>query len=258
MSDEATLAHGEDAAAIAVKAAEVRRRMAAACARAGRPAETVRLLPVTKTLPIERVRAVVAAGYDRLGENKVQEAKTKAEALADLPVRWSLIGHLQSNKAKYVARFVDEFQALYSLKVAEALDRHLQSEGRSLDVLVQVNTSAEPSKFGLEPAAVPAFARALPAYSALRVRGLMTLALFSSDQTRVRACFRLLRDVRARLRQDGAGGLDWSELSMGMSGDFEAAIEEGATVVRVGQALFGPRPLPVSFYWPGAGGAQAD
>lgn len=246
----------DDAATIAAGTAAVRRRMAAACSRAGRPAEAVRLLPVTKTLPIERVRAAVAAGLDRLGENKVQEAKTKAEALADLPVRWSVIGHLQTNKAKYVARFADEFQALDSLKVAEALDRRLAIEGRSLDVFVQVNTSAEPSKFGLEPTAVPAFARALPVYSALRVQGLMTLAIFSSDDARVRACFRLLRDVQERLRQTGPA-LDWSGLSMGMSGDYEAAIEEGATVVRVGQAIFGPRPLPDSHYWPGAAGTEA-
>jgi pyridoxal phosphate enzyme (YggS family) len=171
-------------------------------------------------------------------------------------VRWSVIGHLQSNKAKYVAQFADEFQALDSLKVAEALDRRLQIEGRPLDVLVQVNTSAEPSKFGLEPAAVPAFARALPAYSALRVLGLMTLAVFSPEDTRVRACFRLLRDIQERLRQDGSGGLTWAELSMGMSGDFEAAIEEGATVVRLGQAIFGPRPLPDSYYWPGVAGGK--
>lgn len=243
MSDRETIAANLEA---------VRRRMEAACARAGRPAGSARLLPVTKTLPLERLRAAFAAGLDRFGENKVQEARAKAEALADLPVRWSVIGHLQTNKARYVARFADEFQALDSLRVAEALERRLQAEGRALDVYVQVNTSAEASKFGLEPAAVPAFARELAAFDALRVRGLMTLAVFSADEARVRDCFRRLRDVQARLRQDDPAGRAWDELSMGMSGDFEAAIEEGATVVRVGQAIFGPRALPDSHYWPEA------
>ncbi|HEY0969714.1 MAG TPA: YggS family pyridoxal phosphate-dependent enzyme [Gemmatimonadales bacterium] len=243
-----------DAAAIAANVAQVRQRMAAACDRAGRPRDAVQLLPVTKTLSFERVRAAVAAGLHLLGENKVQEAREKAEALADLDVRWSIIGHLQTNKARYVARFAHELQALDRVRVAEELDRRLQLEGRALDVFVQVNTSAEPSKFGLEPSAALDLARELPAFGSLRVRGLMTLAVFSSDDARVRACFRVLRDVQERLRQDGPAGLDWSELSMGMSGDFEAAIEEGSTVVRVGQAIFGPRPLPDSHYWPGAAG----
>jgi len=244
----------EDAAIIAAGSAAVRRRMAAACSRAGRPAEAVRLLPVTKTLPIARVRAAVAAGLDRLGENKVQEAKTKAEVLADLPVRWSVIGHLQTNKAKYVARFAAEFQALDSLHVAEALDRRLAIERRQLDAFVQVNTSGEASKFGLQPDEVGAFLRQLPVFSHLRVRGLMTLAVFSADEMRVRRCFVRLRELRDRLRQVAPAGLSLDELSMGMSGDFEIAIEEGATVVRVGQAIFGPRPLPDSYYWPGAAG----
>lgn len=235
--------------AIAANLAIVRARMAAACARAGRAPSEVRLLPVTKTVPAERLRA--AAGLDCFGENKVQEAKGKAAALADLNVRWSIIGHLQTNKAGDILKFADEFQALDSLRLAEALDRRLQSAGRGLDVLVQVNTSDEPSKFGLPPDEVPAFARALAAFGGLRVRGLMTLAEFTPDQDRVRACFRRLRAVQTRLR-DAAfpPHMTWDALSMGMSGDFETAIEEGATVVRVGQAIFGARALPDSHYWP--------
>ena len=247
-----------DTRTIAANAAAIRARMDAACARVGRAPESVRLLPVSKTISVERVRAAIAAGLHILGENKVQEAKEKAEALAGADVRWSIIGHLQSNKARYVARFAQEFQALDSVKVAETLQRRLEIEGRTLDVYVQVNTSAEPSKFGLEPDAALGFARELPAFPALRVRGLMTLAIFSSDDERVRRCFRLLREVQERLRQDGPAGLAWDELSMGMSGDFEAAIEEGSTVVRVGQAIFGARPLPDSHYWPGAAGAVDD
>ncbi|MEG0411394.1 MAG: YggS family pyridoxal phosphate-dependent enzyme [Comamonas sp.] len=231
--------------------AAVRARIDAACRRCDRNPATVRLLPVSKTKPEESLRLAYAAGCRLLGENKVQEAHQKWEALQDLgDLQWSVIGHLQTNKAKLVARFATEFQALDSLRVAEALDRRLQIEGRSLDVFVQVNTSREASKYGLAPEDVAAFIEALPAFSALRVRGLMTLAVFSSEAERVRQCFVLLRNLRDQLRQSTPASIVLDELSMGMSGDFEIAIEEGATVVRVGQAIFGARPLPDSHYWP--------
>ncbi|WP_281301607.1 MULTISPECIES: YggS family pyridoxal phosphate-dependent enzyme [unclassified Iodidimonas] len=236
---------------IARNLAAVRARIAAACARAGRDLAGVRLLPVSKTVEEARIRMAHAAGLTEFGENKVQEAREKAEAMADLPIAWSVIGHLQTNKAKYVARFAAEFQALDSLKVAEVLDRRLQAEGRSLDVFVQINSSGEASKYGLAPEDAHAFLRALPAFSALKVRGLMTLAVFSADAARVRACFRLMRNLRDRLRDAAPDGVALDNLSMGMSGDYEIAIEEGATVVRVGQAIFGARPLPDSHYWPG-------
>lgn len=231
--------------------ADVRARIEAACARAGRDPDSVRLLPVSKTVPEARIRNAYAAGCRTLGENKVQEAHRKWQALSDLPdLRWAVIGHLQTNKAKLVAEFASEFQALDSLRVAEALDRHLQAEGRALDVLVQVNTSGEASKFGLAPEEVTAFVKKLPAYSALRVRGLMTLALFSQDRDKVRPCFARLRELRDRLRQSAPDGMRFDDLSMGMSGDFELAIEEGSTIVRVGQAIFGARKTPDSAYWP--------
>ena len=234
--------------------AAVHRRIADACSRAGRDPSDVRLLPVSKTVPEERIRLAYAAGCRDLGENKVQEAQRKAEAMVDLAdLRWSVIGHLQTNKAKVVARFASEFQALDSLRVAEALDRRLQAEGRALDVFVQVNTSGEASKFGLPPSEVAGFVRALPGFSALRVRGLMTLALLSADPARVRPCFVLLRELRDRLRQEAPAGIGMDELSMGMSGDFELAIEEGSTLVRVGQAIFGARATPDHYYWPTAG-----
>lgn len=231
--------------------ADIHQRIEAACARVGRDPASVRLLPVSKTVDEARIRMAYAAGCRLLGENKVQEAHAKWEAMADLTdLEWAVIGHLQTNKAKFVARFAREFQALDNLRVAEALDRRLQDEGRSLDVFVQVNTSGEASKFGLAPDEVLDFARALPAFGALRVRGLMTLALFSSDETHVRPCFVLLRRLRERLRQEAPQGDAFAELSMGMSGDFEWAIEEGATTVRIGQAIFGSRALPDSYYWP--------
>lgn len=229
----------------------VRERITAAAERAGRDPATVRLLPVSKTVPEDRIRPAVAAGLVRLGENKVQEAKRKAGNLADLGVEWAVIGHLQTNKAKDVAAFATEFQALDSLRVAEALDRRLQALGRGLDVLVQVNTSDEASKYGLAPEDVPAFVQALPDFSALRVRGLMTLAELTTDHDRVRACFARLRTLRDRLREAAPDGVGLDELSMGMSGDYELAIAEGATCVRVGQAIFGPRATPDAAYWPG-------
>jgi len=233
--------------------ATVRARIEAACEKADRAPSSVRLLPVTKTVPAERLRIAHAAGCLEMGENKIQEAREKSEVLSDLNIKWSVIGHLQTNKAKYLARFANEFQALDSLKVAAELDKRLQNEGRGLDVFVQVNSSGEASKFGLPPDEVRAFVDQLPSYSSLRIKGLMTLAIFSTDHERVSECFLKMRAVQEMLRQEAPDGLSFDELSMGMSGDYELAIEEGATVVRVGQAIFGKRPLPDSHYWPGVG-----
>lgn len=251
MPESAVFPCAQTAQAIARNLAEVQRRIDTACTRSGRQLGSVRLLPVSKTVEEARLRLAYDAGCRFLGENKVQEASRKQEALSNLPdLRWSIIGHLQTNKAKLVARFASEFQALDSLRVAEALDRRLQDEGRSLDVFVQVNTSGEASKYGLPPDEVMGFFRALPAYSSLRVRGLMTLAVFTNDTERVRACFARLRQIQAEVRNDAPRGATCEELSMGMSGDFELAVEAGATVVRVGQAIFGARALPDSHYWP--------
>ena len=237
------------AAEITANLAHINARIAAACAACGRDPAEVRLLPVSKTVPAERLHFAYDAGIRLLGENKVQEAYDKWQALSALSgLQWAVIGHLQSNKVKYVARFAAEFQALDSLDIAEALDRRLQQEGRSLDVFIQINTSDEPQKYGMAPDAADAFVRALPAYSALRPRGLMTLALFSDDHEAVRRCFIRLRELRDRLQQQNPAV---AELSMGMSGDFELAIAEGATTVRVGQAIFGARRTPDSEYWPG-------
>lgn len=231
----------------------VQSRIAEACRRVGREPNSVRLLPVTKTVPHERLRIAYAAGCHEMGENKIQEAREKSEVLSDLGIKWCIIGHLQTNKAKYLARIADEFQALDSLKVAEALDKRLQIEGRSMDVFVQVNSSNEASKFGLAPEDVRAFVAQLPNYSSLKIKGLMTLAIFSAEHDRVRHCFIKMRELQEMLRQEAPASLSFNELSMGMSGDYEIAIEEGATVVRVGQAIFGKRPLPDSHYWPGMG-----
>ena len=230
----------DDASDLRANLDAIRARIASACASAGRDPAGVRLLPVSKTVGEARLRRAYAIGLHELGENKVQEALAKSEAMADLPdLRWVLIGHLQTNKARDVAAFAAEFHALDSARLAEALDRRLQAAGRSLDVYIQVNTSAEESKSGLPPEEVLGFLAELPRFDTLRVRGLMTLAIRSDDAERVRACFRLLRTLRDRAREEDLIGP--GELSMGMSGDYEMAVEEGATTVRVGQAIFGAR-----------------
>ena len=229
--------------------AAVEQRIAAAAQRAGRHRGDVRLLPVSKTRPPADIAEARRLGYRRFGENKVQEAHAKWAELADTDIEWAVIGHLQTNKARVVAQFASEFQALSSVKLAAELDKRLQAQGRRLEVLVQVNSSDEPQKYGLPPDEVVGFTRELRSFDALDVRGLMTLALFSDDAVRVGACFRVMTHLQRQLRDADGGG--WDELSMGMSGDFELAIQHGATCVRVGQAIFGARLDPEA-YWPGA------
>jgi PLP dependent protein len=231
----------------------VENRVTAACARARRDRASLRLLPITKTVPAHILRLAFSVGIQSFGENKIQEAAFKHQALSDLPIDWSIVGHLQSNKAKYAVRFAKEFHALDSLKLASLLDSALEQENRFLDVYIQVNTSHEESKYGLHPDDLLPFVDMINQYPRLKPRGLMTLALFSAEREKVRSCFRLLRQLRDAAARRNPG---FTELSMGMSGDFEEAIEEGADVVRVGQAIFGKRPTPDSHYWPGLAGAN--
>ena len=225
---------------LAENLAAVEARIVAACDRVGRRRESVRLLPVSKTHPTSDIAECYGAGVRWFAENKVQELAAKASELADLSeLNWSFIGHLQTNKARDVAAHAHEFQALDSLRVAEALDRRLQGLGRGLDVLIEVDTSGEESKFGVAPDAVVDLARALGTYSSLRLTGLMTVAANTSDLAVVGRCFDTMAGLRGRVRDALGGGCD--DLSMGMSGDFELAIEHGSTCVRVGSAIFGAR-----------------
>lgn len=230
---------------MAIRLAGIRQRIAQACERAGRAPDSVTLLPVSKTFEVDAIREAMALGLARFGENKTQELRQKAAALAGQGLQWVLIGHLQTNKAKDAARDATELQSLDRIDLAEALHRRLVLEGRTLDVLVQVKTSSEPSKFGMAPGDVSAFLRRIAAeFPTLRVRGLMTMAVNSPDQSAVRACFRSLRELRDQLRQEAIEGVSLERLSMGMSGDFELAIEEGSTEVRIGTAIFGARSYP--------------
>ena len=238
----------ENAIYVATSEAEFRRaidvvyqRIAAAAQRVGRAAEDVRLLPVSKTVPEERMRAAYAAGLRQFGENKVQEAQAKAEAMNDLAVHWAVIGPLQSNKTRDVAQFAHEFQALDRLRIARRLDGQLQDFGRTLDVYVQVNASAEHTKSGLQPHEVEDFLEQLQEFPSLKVKGLMTMALHTTDEAIIRQNFSVVRDLRDELRERRPNLIGEGGLSMGMSNDYELAIEEGATVVRVGSAIFGAR-----------------
>lgn len=217
----------------------VRQRIAAACLEADRDVSEVRLLPVSKSKPSVAVLALHRMGVRRFGENRIQEAQVKAAELADEDVEWSIIGHLQTNKARQMVAFASEFQAVDSLRIATELDKRLQAAGRRMDVLVQVNSSGEPQKFGFAPDDVMRVRQQLRAFDSLNIRGLMTLAVFSGDKEKVGRCFTVMQELQARLRDADGGG--WDELSMGMSGDFELAIAHGSTCVRIGEAIFGPR-----------------
>lgn len=227
-----------DERTIAARAAEVRERIERARARAGRGGE-VTLVAVTKTHPAEVVRAAVAAGIGDVGENRVQELEGKVTAVGRDAVRWHLIGHLQRNKAARAVALADLVHSLDSVRLAEALSAEAAKAGRTVRALVQVNTSGEESKFGLAPEeAVEAVAR-MAELPGLALEGMMTMAPFTGDEGVVRRTFAAARRLREEAaRQVPALG---PHLSMGMSNDFEAAVEEGSTLVRVGSSLFGER-----------------
>jgi pyridoxal phosphate enzyme (YggS family) len=216
--------------------ARVRETIAERQRRAG-VAHPVRIIAVTKTHGPETVHAAVAAGLRDLGENRVQEALAKQEVLPGLEARWHLIGPLQRNKARHaVGRFV-LIHTVDRAELADELARRVGA-GRRQEVLVEVNTSAEPQKAGVAPEGLPALLGHLAGLPALEVRGLMTMAPFTGDEAVQRRCFATLRELRERAERDGHS---LPELSMGMSGDYPAAVEEGATMVRLGTVLFGER-----------------
>ena len=228
------------AAQLRRRLARARERVAAAAARSGRSGAEVRIMAVTKTQPRAALEAALAAGLDLLGENRVQEAAAKLDPpLPGAGAEVHLIGHLQRNKARPAARLFHTVQSIDKLATAQALQRVLGATGGSMDLLLELNTSGEAAKHGFASAAE--LRRALDAIARLdrlRVRGLMTMAAWNADAGAVRGCFRALR----RLFEDlAAGRPGFDTLSMGMSGDFEIAVEEGATLVRLGTVLFGAR-----------------
>jgi pyridoxal phosphate enzyme (YggS family) len=210
----------------------VRERIAAAAERAGRRADDVLLIAVSKTVEVERIKEAIAAGVTALGENRVQEAKAKIAALGR-PVPWHLIGHLQTNKVKDALALFDVIHSVDRLEVARELERRAAGAGRPVDVLLEINVANEPTKSGFAPDAVAAALDAVGGMAHLKVRGLMAIPPIAERPEDSRAAFRALRALAERHKL--------GDLSMGMSGDFEVAVEEGATMVRVGTAIFGPR-----------------
>lgn len=228
----------------------VQERINAACIQSGRSPSEVQLLLATKTVTADRIRAALLAGHTLIAENKVQELKDKYEALLPVPHVSHFIGHLQTNKIKDLLQCeVSCLQSLDRFSLAEKLQDKLAAANRSIEVLIQVNTSGEASKFGVAPEQAIALVKQVAALDRLKIRGLMTIGLFSADIEKVRQCFRLLKSLQAQVKAANIPGVLMQELSMGMSGDLEAAIAEGATIIRVGTAIFGQRQYPDSYYW---------
>ena len=234
---------------------QVKDRIAQACERVGRDPKEVQLILVTKTVPPQRILEATRFGYTNVGENRVQEAKEKITQMSNLDdlLNWHFIGHLQSNKVNKVADFACMVHSIDRMKIVRKLNRRLTKLDKNLDVLIQVNTSGEESKYGVHPSKALAFVNKASKYSRLNIKGLMTIGLFSDDWPKVRAGFRQLRELRDTISAQNIPGVEMKHLSMGMTNDFEFAIEEGATMIRVGRAIFGERHKPDSYYWPGIG-----
>jgi pyridoxal phosphate enzyme (YggS family) len=226
---------------ISERITQVLSRMEGACTRAGRAPASARLIMVSKTVPAERLRPALASGQLRLGENKVQELRDKQPLLADLSPEWHFIGHLQTNKAKDLIGRVALIHSVDRLELAHKLQQRLEAADLHQDILIQVNTSAEDSKSGVAPEQAEALVQVVATCSRLHIRGLMTIGTLGGDEAETRRCFRLLRHLRDQIAAQALPGVQMHELSMGMSSDFEWAIEEGATLVRVGSTLFGAR-----------------
>jgi PLP dependent protein len=218
---------------------EVRGRIELAARRSGRPAGQVTLVGAIKTVPTAVVVEAVRSGLTDLGESRIQETEQRRDALARAPVRWHMIGHLQRNKAGRAVELFDRIHGLDGLALAETLSRRARAVGRTIAVLVQVNVSGEASKFGVPPAALEPVLESVAGLAGLALDGLMTIGAEVSTPEAARPGFARLRELRDRAER--TLGLELPELSMGMSGDYEVAVEEGATLVRIGSALFGPR-----------------
>lgn len=227
---------------IAARLIEVRSRIAAAARSAGRDPSSIQLIAVSKTFPIDAVREAYAAGQRDFGENRVQEALPKIESAADLAIRWHLLGHLQTNKARKAGGAFATIQSVDTIDLIQKLDLAAGEAGASPELLIQVNLAGETTKFGVPPADVPRLFEAAARLQAARVVGVMTLPPVPEAPEDARPWFRQLRDLRDEWLQSGVPREMLRELSMGMSGDFEVAVQEGATMVRVGTAIFGGRP----------------
>lgn len=226
---------------IAENIRHVQERISNAALSCGRDPEDVKLVAVTKTVEPERIRNAIEAGLNCFGENYIQEARQKTEALSDCDVSWHFIGHLQSNKAKYAVRIFDLIHSVDSLKLAREIDRQAQKHGRVQKILVQVNLGEEKSKSGIREKEALELTREISGLENTSVQGLMTMPPFFDQPEKARPFFKSLARLREKIAEENIPGVAAKELSMGMTGDFEVAIEEGATLVRIGSAVFGER-----------------
>ncbi len=220
---------------------KIKERIRLAAQACGRNPETVRLVAVSKTVPADRVREAVASGVLLLGENYIQEAQDKISRLSDCAVSWHFIGHLQTNKAKYAVKLFDLIHTVDSFKLAAELDKQARKIAKIQDILIQVNIGEEASKSGASADEVQKLVKEISQLKNLSVKGLMTIPPFYDEPEKVRPYFTATRELRDRIKAAAIANIAMDELSMGMTGDFEAAIEEGATLVRIGTAIFGER-----------------
>ncbi|VEN72628.1 Pyridoxal phosphate homeostasis protein [Candidatus Desulfarcum epimagneticum] len=219
----------------------IRDRVRAAAMAAGRDPSEIRLVAAAKTMPAQTVAQAIKNGADIIGENYIQEARDKSAALTHMKASWHFIGRLQTNKAKYAARIFDLIHSVDSVKLAREIDKQAGKIGKTQRILIQVNIAGEASKSGVSPQEAPGLIREIAWFENLSARGLMTMPPFFDDGERARPFFAALSRLRDEIAAQDIPGVSMEELSMGMTGDFEAAIQEGATLVRIGTAIFGPR-----------------
>ncbi len=217
----------------------VQNRVALACEKARRDLNEIQLIAVSKTVELDQIQEAIDAGLTNFGESRVQDAWRKYQALGN-KVHWHMIGHLQTNKAKRALQFSDYLHSVDSTRLADELQIQAEKQKKTLNIFVQVNTSGEDTKFGFAPQETLDSVQKISEYGNLNIKGLMTIGAYSADEQKVRQCFKQLRELQLRLNERIAN-LELTELSMGMTNDFEIAIEEGATMIRVGRLIFGER-----------------
>lgn len=228
----------------------VKQQMELACQSSGRNGDDVKLLLATKTVPIEKLEKAIEAGETLFGENKAQELRGKFPLMEQhSQVEWHFIGHLQTNKVKDVIKHVTLIHSVDRLKLGQVLHNLLIKENKTMNILVQVNTSYEESKFGVAPESALELMEQLSQLETLNIKGLMTIGKLNATNDETRHCFKLLKSIQTQIKEKKLPRVEIDILSMGMSADFKVAIEEGATIIRVGTSIFGPRYTPDEFYW---------
>lgn len=227
----------------------IHQRIEDAALKSGRNPKEIKLLLATKTVSSANIKVALKLGETLIGENKVQELQQKSDALKEIQHQPHFIGHLQSNKINQVLKYADCIQSVDRISLAEKLHKRLLFEKRTMDIMLQVNTSNEESKFGMSPENTLDFAKKISQFDTLKVKGLMTIGLFSAEKEKVRECFKILKNLQKQIIELQLPNFQPYDLSMGMSNDLEIAIEEGATIIRVGTAIFGERIFPDSYYW---------